>query len=116
MAATLVPDGLWDVIEPLLPLPKPHLQGGRPRVPDRACLKGILFVLRSGVPWEMLPQELGCGSGITCWRRLRDWQNAGTSLYWIGYPVTPRLTCPKLWWTAVQFERFLGAADGTESD
>ena len=77
MAATLVPDGLWDVIEPLLPLPKPHLQGGRPRVPDRACLKGILFVLRSGVPWEMLPQELGCGSGMTCWRRLRDWQNAG---------------------------------------
>ena len=72
MAATLVPDGLWDVIEPLLRLPKPHLQGGRPRVPDRACLKCILFVLRSGVPWEMLPQELGCGSGMTCWRRLCD--------------------------------------------
>ena len=37
----------------------------------------ILFVLRSGIPWEMLPQEMGCGSGMTCWRRLRDWQKAG---------------------------------------
>jgi transposase len=77
MAAALVPDGLWDVIEPLLPLPKPKPQGGRPRIPDRACLRGILFVLRSGVPWEMLPKELGCGSGMTCWRRLRDWQESG---------------------------------------
>ena len=71
MAAALVPDGLWDVIEPLLPLPKSKPQGGRPRLPDRACLRGILFVLRSGIPWEMLPKELGCGSGMTCWRRLR---------------------------------------------
>jgi transposase len=77
MIATVVPDGLWDVIEPLLPLPKPKPQGGRPRLPDRACLRGILFVLRSGIPWEMLPKEFGCGSGMTCWRRLRDWQEAG---------------------------------------
>jgi len=77
MTAALVPDGLWDVIESLLPLPKPKPQGGRPRVPDRACLRGILVVLRSGTPWEMLPKELGCGSGMTCWRRLRDWQQAG---------------------------------------
>jgi len=40
-------------------------------------LSGIIFVLKSGIPWEMLPQELGCGSGVTCWRRLRDWQEAG---------------------------------------
>lgn len=44
---------------------------------DRTCLTGIIFVLCSGIPWEMLPQELGCGSGMTCWRRLRDWQQAG---------------------------------------
>jgi len=77
MAAAFVPDGLWDVIEPLLPLPRPKPQGGRPRVPDRACLGGILFVLRSGIPWEMLPKELACGSGMTCWRRMRDWQESG---------------------------------------
>ena len=77
MAPALVPDTLWEIIEPLLPLPKPKPQGGRPRVPDRVCLKGIVFVLRSGIAWEMLPKELGCGSGMTCWRRLRDWQEAG---------------------------------------
>ena len=48
----LVPDGLWDVIEPLLPLPRPKPLGGRPRLADRACLRRILFVLRSGIPWE----------------------------------------------------------------
>jgi transposase len=46
-------------------------------LPDRACLTGIIFVLKTGLPWEYLPQELGCGSGMTCWRRLRDWQEAG---------------------------------------
>ena len=50
---------------------------GRPRTPDRAALTGILFVLRSGLPWQMLPKEMGCGSGSTCWRRLVRWQRAG---------------------------------------
>jgi transposase len=77
MAAAIVPDDLWELIECLVPPPKPKLKGGRPRVPDRACLRGILFVLRSGVPWEMLPKELGSGSGMTGWRRLRDWQESG---------------------------------------
>ena len=77
MAAALLPDPLWDLVEPFLPIPPRRPQGERPRVSDRACLTGIVFVLRSGIPWQMLPQELGCGSGMTCWRRLRDWQVAG---------------------------------------
>ena len=77
MGKSLVSDELWEAIEPLLPPEPPKLKGGRPRVPNRAALAGIVFVLKSGIPWEMLPQEMGCGSGSTCWRRLRDWQEAG---------------------------------------
>lgn len=77
MALSLLPDTLWREIEPLLPPERPKPKGGRPRVPDRACLTGIVFVLRTGLPWNMIPVELGCGSGPTCWRRLRDWTRAG---------------------------------------
>lgn len=77
MAKPLLPDALWERIEPLLPPEQPKPKGGRPPIPDRKCLTGILFVARTGCPWEYLPQELGCGSGMTCWRRLRDWQAAG---------------------------------------
>ena len=72
-----VPDDLWAELGPLLPREQPKPLGGRPRVPDRAALAGILFVFRTGIPWEYLPLELGCGSGMTCWRRLRDWQRRG---------------------------------------
>ncbi len=91
MNAPLVPDDLWEAIEPLLPPEQPKPKGGRPRVPDRAALAGIVFVLRTGCPWRLLPRELGCGSGWTCWRRLRDWQAAGVweklherLLNWLG--------------------------------
>ena len=77
MAKFLVPDDLWVVIAPLLPLARECPKGGRPPIPDRAALTGILFVLRTGLPWEYLPQEMGCGSGMSCCRRLRDWQRAG---------------------------------------
>jgi transposase len=73
----LVSDELWRVVAPLLPPARARSRGGRPPVPDRAVLSGILFVLRTGLPWGYLPTELGCGSASTCWRRLRDWQQAG---------------------------------------
>ncbi len=65
------------MVEPLLPEEPPKPKGGRPRIDDRAALTGILFVLKSGIPWEMLPQEMGCGSGMSCWRRLKEWHEAG---------------------------------------
>ena len=77
MPRKLVSDELWSQIEPLLPKHKPTPKGGRPRIPDRAALTGIIFILKTGIPWEDLPQEMGCGSGMTCWRRLRDWLEAG---------------------------------------
>ncbi|WP_455568977.1 IS5 family transposase [Streptomyces lincolnensis] len=73
----IVSDELWSLIEPLLPEPGPKLAEGRPRVPDRQALCGILFVLHTGIQWEYLPQELGFGSGMTCWRRLAAWNEAG---------------------------------------
>jgi transposase len=79
MAKPLLDDELWQVIEPLLPPPQPRRMRcpGRQPLARRKVLTGILFVLKSGIPWAMLPQELGCGSGMTCWRYLRAWQRAG---------------------------------------
>jgi transposase len=78
MARPLVSDELWELIEPLIPkMPRRDRFPGRKRINDRKVLTGILFMLRTGIPWEYLPQERGCGSGVTCWRRLREWQQAG---------------------------------------
>jgi transposase len=68
---------LWKAIAPLLPEHTPSPKGGRPPVPNRACLEGIIFVLKSGIPWQMLPTELGYGSSSTCWRRFRAWTQLG---------------------------------------
>lgn len=79
MAKPILDEELWQLIEPLLPPAKPRRfrYPGRKPISNRQALTGILFVLKTGIPWEYLPQELGCGSGMTCWRRLRDWQKAG---------------------------------------
>ncbi|VVE01003.1 transposase [Pandoraea horticolens] len=79
MAEPILDDDLWALIEPLLPPPNPQRfrHPGRKTLDDRAVLTGILFVLQSGIPWEMLPKEMGCGSGMSCWRRLHAWQHAG---------------------------------------
>lgn len=79
MAQPLLDDALWACLEPLLPKPRRRARrrGGRPRVSERAALTGILFVLRGGLPWQMLPREMGCGSGSTCWRRVVESERAG---------------------------------------
>jgi len=78
MAKPLLQDELWAIIEPVIPTRARRFRSpGRKRVPDRACLTGVLFVLLTGIQWEMLPQEMGCGCGMTCWRRLAEWHKAG---------------------------------------
>ena len=77
MAKPLVSDDLWAHVAPLLPPVRPRPKGGRPPVPHRAALTGILFVLKTGMPWEDLPAEMGCGCGMTCWRRLHEWHLLG---------------------------------------
>ena len=77
MAKPLLPDELWKLIKPHLPERPPRPKGGRPPLDDRKTLTGILFILKTGMPWEYLPAEMGCGCGMTCWRRLRDWYRAG---------------------------------------
>jgi transposase len=83
MARPIVSDELWDLIQPLLPPPKPRRcrYPGRKPLDDRKALTGILFVLKTGIRWEDLPREMGCGCGMTCWRRLAAWQAAGV---WFG--------------------------------
>lgn len=79
MAKPLLDDHLWKVIEPLLPPEKPRRfrYPGRKPLEHRKVLTGILFVLKTGIPWEHLPQEMGCGCGMTCWSHLAEWQKAG---------------------------------------
>ncbi|WP_081897660.1 IS5 family transposase [Massilia sp. BSC265] len=77
MVRALLPEDLWSLIAAHLPAHHRSPKGGRPRIDDRAALTGILFVLKTGIPWEYLPRELGCGSGMTCWRRLHEWMLAG---------------------------------------
>ena len=77
MVRELVPDAFWQRVVPLLPPPRPKKKLGRPRADDRAALEAIVFVLRSGIPWEMLPRKQFGLSGMTAWRRLEEWTRAG---------------------------------------
>src|SRR5881397_3619985 len=78
VAPWIVSDELWALIEPLLPVKGRRFRyPGRKRRPDREALQGILFVLHTGISWTHLLAELGFGSGVTCWRRLDEWQKAG---------------------------------------
>jgi transposase len=78
VAPWIVSDELWELVEPLLPKRERRFRyPGRKRLPDRQALQGILFVLHTGIAWTHLPRELGFGSGVTCWRRLDEWQKAG---------------------------------------
>src|SRR5262245_8463245 len=95
----LVPDELWELIEPILPKHEPSPKGCKPRKPDRLCLTGILFVLKTGIPWEDFPQEMGC-CGMTLWNRLDEWRQAGV------WPQLHRLLLDKLRGAdAIDFER-----------
>ena len=68
---TKISDDLWDNISDLLPDEKPKNTIGRPIIPFRKVLDGILYVLRTGCQWKMLPKEYGSGS--TCHRRFQQW-------------------------------------------
>jgi transposase len=100
----LVGDGLWVALERLLP-ERPAQRFGRPRVDDRVAFTAILFVLLTGIPWRLVPGEIGC-SGVTAWRRLRDWQAAGV---WarLHRELLRRLNA------AGQLDRSVGVVDGS---
>ena len=100
IVATLVPDALWSVVAPLLPPRQPDPETGRPPLHDRVILTGIIFVLKAGIGWSALPKEIGCGNGLTCQRRLREWQRAGV---WGG--VRGALAEHTGWASSINWER-----------
>ena len=69
-----IPDQLWNEISLILPSEKPNNAIGRPAVPFRKVLDGILYILRTGCQWKMLPKEYGSGS--TCHRRFQQWSSS----------------------------------------
>jgi transposase len=80
MATELLPDDLWQEIRLHLPRHPKQPKGGHPYANDRMCLRGIIFVLRAGLSWQSLPTEAFGVSGSTCWRRFRQWSEAGVWL------------------------------------
>lgn len=110
MAKPILPDKVWWQVEPLLSVGPAREGSGRKPIPDRRALTGILFVLQTGVPWDELPYELGCGSGMSCLRRLRQWQRAGV---WVAVQSLLKEQLPKassIDWSRVHVQRNRSAA------
>ncbi|HEY5314143.1 MAG TPA: transposase, partial [Pirellulales bacterium] len=105
-----LPDAVWSLVEPLLPQDGRAGAGRRP-IADRRTLTGILYVLRTGIPWDQLPSELGCGSGMTCLRRLRQWQRceAWPRIQQVLLEKLPQAS--SLEWARVNVQRNRVAAD-----
>lgn len=78
MAWRQLSEAQWDKVRDHLPKPPARPKGGRPRVEDRRCFEGILWVLWTGAPWSELPPRYG--SATTCWRRLKTWEELGVLL------------------------------------
>src|ERR1041385_3501327 len=118
MAKPLLDEGLWRIIRPLLPRHKRRKHHpGRLPLDDRKALTGILFVLKTGLPWEDLPQEMGCGCGMTCWRRLQAGQHQGVGVELHGVLLARLRGAAKIDWSraavASSFARALGGGEGT---
>ena len=103
----IVDDRTWHCIEPFFPAPKPRRQRcpGRLPIDNRKTLNGILFVLKTGIPWETLPTELGYGSGVTCWRRLREWRQDGVWAKLLPFLLTQLHDAESYNWSRVQVTR-----------
>lgn len=114
MAAPLVSDSLWQRIEPLLPPPKPRRPDhpGRKPLDRRKVLAGIIFVLKTGIPWEDLPCEMGCGCGMSCWNYLRAWQEAGVWQHLHEVLLQELQDAEKLDWSRAAIDSTKARADG----
>src|SRR6187397_2750975 len=117
MAKPLLTDELWAVVEPVLPKWSTIPRGGQPRLDDRKALTGILFVLKTGLPWEDLPVEMGCGCGMTCWRRLSAWHHAGVWFRLHQVLLTKLDDADKIDWSRAaidaSFARAFGGVEGS---
>jgi transposase len=106
MMAEILPDELWQSIKQEIPEYKPSPRGGRPRASDEDCMRGILFVLKTGMQWNMLPSDAFGVSGVTCWRRMREWAKEGVfARIWHNHLQA------LAWVQAVDWERALVDAD-----
>ncbi|MBZ4334088.1 transposase [Corallococcus sp. AS-1-12] len=121
MVRELVPDAFWQRVAPLLPPPRHKKKLGRPRADDRAALEAIVFVLRSGIPWEMLPRKQFGLSGMTAWRRLEEWTRAGVwessrSGCWMSWGCAARWTSREPPSTPRPYGRQKGGPHGPKPD